>query len=166
MAANEYQFLTEWQIAASRELLYDILKDGKDYPKWWPDVYLGARYEPSGRADGIGDRVHLLTKGRLPYKLRWTAEAVRRDYPHEIEVSATGDFVGRGIWRLEETGNHETHITFDWRIRADKPLLRLFSPIFKPIFQWNHHWAMSTGLARLKAEAQRRSGTSAASNQP
>ncbi|HZS07160.1 MAG TPA: SRPBCC family protein [Blastocatellia bacterium] len=163
MPANEYQFLTEWRVEAPAELLFDILKEGKDYPEWWPDVYLDARSEPSGRPDGIGDRVHLLTKGWLPYKLRWTAEAVRRDRPREIEIAATGDFVGRGVWRLEPAGAG-TRITFDWRLRADKPLLRLLSPIFKPIFKWNHRWAMRTGLGRLRAEAARRSAQDQASN--
>ncbi|HWQ36844.1 MAG TPA: SRPBCC family protein [Blastocatellia bacterium] len=158
MPANEYQFLTEWRVAAPREVLFEILKEGKDYPVWWPEVYLDARYEPSGRADGIGDKVHLLTKGWLPYKLRWTAESVRRDFPTEIEIRATGDFNGRGIWHFEPRGTDEgeTCVTFDWRLRADKPLLRWLSPLLKPIFKWNHRWAMKTGLPRLQAEAQRR----------
>lgn len=158
MPANEYQFLTEWDVTAPREVIYNILREGKDYPVWWPDVYLDARYEPSGHADGIGDRVHLLTKGWLPYKLRWTAEAVRNEFPQEIEIRATGDFVGRGIWHLAPRGPHNeaTQVTFDWRLRADKPLLRWLSPLLKPLFKWNHRWAMHTGLTRLRIEAQRR----------
>jgi len=31
-----------------------------------------------------------------------------------------------------------TDITYDWRIRADKPLLRYLSFVFKPIFSANH----------------------------
>lgn len=155
MPANEYQFLTEWRVAAPRQLLYEILKEGRNYPQWWPDVYLGAKWLPSGRADGIGDRVELLTKGWLPYKLRWTAISETFVAPHRIEIRAEGDFVGRGVWQLEEE-NDMTHITFDWRLRADKPLLRWLSPLFKPIFKWNHHWAMGTGLNRLQHEAQRR----------
>jgi hypothetical protein len=155
MPANEYQFLTEWRVAAPRPLLYEILKEGKDYPQWWPDVYLAAKWIPSGRPDHIGDRVELLTKGWLPYKLRWTAISEAYDAPRRIEIRAEGDFVGRGVWDLKDEG-HLTYITFDWRLRADKPLLRWLSPLFKPLFQWNHHWAMSTGLKRLKLEAQRR----------
>ncbi len=155
MPANEYQFLTEWRIVAPRQLLYEILKEGKDYPHWWPDVYLAAQALPSGRADRIGDRVELLTKGWLPYKLRWTAISEQYEAPQRIEIRAEGDFVGRGVWQLEDAGN-TTHITFDWRLRADKPLLRWLSPLFKPLFKWNHHWAMATGLKRLNLEAQRR----------
>ena len=155
MPNNEYIFLTEWNIAAPRELVYDILKEGREYPRWWPDVYLQAEYEPSGHPDKIGDRVTLLTKGRLPYRLRWTAIAEAFEPPQRIVIRAEGDFVGRGIWQLEETPTG-THVTFDWRLRADKFLLRWLSPLCKPVFQWNHHWAMNTGLGRLQLEAQRR----------
>ena len=155
MAANEYQFLTTWSISAPQPLIYEILKNGADYPRWWPDVYLEANLHPSGRPDGIGDRVVLLTKGRLPYKLRWTAISEEFEPPSKIGIRAEGDFVGSGVWRLKEREGI-THITFDWRLRADKPLLRWLSPLLKPLFKWNHHWAMSTGLTRLKLEAQKR----------
>jgi hypothetical protein len=155
MPANSYQFLTEWRVEAPRELLYEILKESKDYPGWWPDVYLDADYQSSGRADHVGDRVKFLTKGWLPYQLRWTAIVVRHERPHTIEIAAEGDFVGRGIWRLEPQGSG-TYITFDWQLRADKPLLRWFSPVFKPIFKWNHRWAMAKGFESLCREAERR----------
>lgn len=155
MPANEYAFLTEWHVNAPRELVYDILKEGKDYPRWWPDVYLGADFEPSGRADHVGDKVHFLTKGWLPYRLRWTAEVVQHSQPHTIEINATGDFVGSGKWSLSPEGN-ETFVSFDWRLRADKPLLKWLSPIFKPVFRWNHHWAMARGYESLCREIQRR----------
>jgi len=155
MPANEYSFLTEWRVTAPQELVYEILKEGKDYPQWWPEVYLSADFEPSGRSDHVGDRVRFYTKGRLPYTLRWTAEVVRHQPSQTIEIKALGDFVGRGVWLLERDGD-ETHIVFDWRLRADKPLLRFLSPIFKPIFKWNHHWAMERGYESLCREIERR----------
>jgi hypothetical protein len=155
MPANEYKFLTEWQVEAPQDLLYDILKESPEYPRWWPDVYLGADYQPSGDPNGVGDRVTFLTKGWLPYRLRWTAEVVRRERPRTIEIKAEGDFDGRGIWRLEPEGTG-THITFDWQLRADKPLLKWLSPIFKPIFKWNHGWAMARGYESLCREVERR----------
>ena len=115
----------------------------------------GQRPALPGRADKLHDRVELLTKGWLPYKLRWTAEVTRLVPPERIEISASGDFDGRGIWQLEAAGDL-TRITFDWRVRADKPLQRLFSFVLKPLFKWNHHWAMLTGLPRLREEASRR----------
>jgi hypothetical protein len=51
---------------------------------------------------------------------------------------------------------------FDWRIRAEKPLLRWLSFIFKPIFEANHRWAMAQGETSLKLELARCRSTSEA----
>jgi hypothetical protein len=155
MSSNEYQFLTEWRVTGEAETVFEILREGSQFPRWWPDVYLDAKSMPSGRPDRIGDRVELLTRGRLPYRLRWTAEVARLQPFESIEITAHGDFVGRGIWNLKPDGK-ELVVTFDWRIRADKPLLKVFSPLLKPLFSWNHRWAMATGLPRLKQEISRR----------
>lgn len=56
MPANYYEFRTLRQVGAPREVLYEILRQGRDYPRWWPEVYLDARYTRSGRADHVGDR--------------------------------------------------------------------------------------------------------------
>ncbi len=163
MPANNYQFLTEWQFDAPRELIYEILKEGGDYPNWWPEVYLEACRQQSERDEGAGARVTFLTRGWLPYRLRWTAEVARQESPHTIEITATGDFAGRGVWRLEPAGSG-TCVSLDWRIRADKPLLRLLSPVFKPLFEWNHKWAMARGYESLCREIERRRACAAANS--
>jgi hypothetical protein len=54
----------------------------------------------------------------------------------------------------------ELTLIYDWRIRADKPLLKALSFLLKPIFSANHRWAMSRGLDSLKlALARRRAAT-------
>jgi hypothetical protein len=52
-------------------------------------------------------------------------------------------------------------ISYDWRIRADKPLLRTLSFLLKPVFSANHRWAMAQGEASLKRELVRRHAGSA-----
>ena len=47
-------------------------------------------------------------------------------------------------------------ITYDWRIRADKALLKYLSFMFKPMFSANHRWAMAKGEESLKLELLRR----------
>ena len=70
-------------------------------------------------------------------------------------LEATGDFVGRGEWRFRQEGP-TVAITYDWRIRADKPMLRYLSFVMKPIFSANHIWAMRMGEESLKLELARR----------
>jgi hypothetical protein len=47
-------------------------------------------------------------------------------------------------------------IMFDWRIRAEKPLLRWLSFVLKPLFEANHRWAMARGEECLVRELARR----------
>jgi hypothetical protein len=92
-----------------------------------------------------------LTRGKLPYKLRWQAEIIEADRPISFVIRAIGDFDGRGVWSLQQQGN-DVAIAFDWRLRAEKPLLRYLSFLFKPLFKWNHRWAMARGQEGLRAE--------------
>ena len=155
MASNDYEFVTNWLIEAPRELVYDILSKGDDLPRWWPDVYLSARLEPSLDGGDVGTKIHLHTRGWLPYTLRWTAETVRVDRPSGFEIRATGDFDGSGVWHFDQDGP-TTRIRFDWRLRAEKPILQTLSFALKPIFSWNHRWAMARGLVHLREEVARR----------
>ena len=155
MASNEYHFITRWRVVATVEEVYDIISKPLEYVRWWPEVYLSARAEKKGRPDRVGDRLYLHTKGWLPYTLRWTAEVVEFVPPTRLEVRATGDFNGRGVWNLTNSGP-STSVRFDWHILAEKPLLRYLSFIAKPIFSWNHEWAMTRGRERFIQEIARR----------
>jgi hypothetical protein len=75
--------------------------------------------------------------------------------PFDFSIEAFGDFVGKGIWSFEQRGA-DVRIVYDWRIRADKPLLRYLSFLLKPVFSMNHHWAMKQRENSLKKELSRR----------
>jgi hypothetical protein len=102
-------------------------------------------------------RLH--TKGRLPYTLRWSFRVTERRFPEGFSLEAWGDFDGRGIWTFARDGDF-TNVTYDWRIRADKPLLRYLSFLFKPVFSANHRWAMARGEESLQGELARRAAAS------
>ena len=59
------------------------------------------------------------------------------------------------MWTFEQDGPI-VDITYDWKISAEKPLLRYLSFIFKPVFAANHRWAMARGEEALKQELIRR----------
>ena len=75
--------------------------------------------------------------------------------PHGWTVEATGDLTGRGTWRLEQRGDL-ADVTYDWRIDVEKPLLKPLTPLLKPLYAWNHRWAMARGLEGLTRELARR----------
>jgi hypothetical protein len=154
MASNEYHFITHWHIRAQMAEVAAIIEDAEDLARWWPSVYLEVKTLARGDAQGLGKRVSLYTKGWLPYTLRWQFE-VTEISDRGFTLAAEGDFVGRGIWTFEQDGEW-VKMTYDWKIAADKPLLKNFSFIFKPIFAANHEWAMRQGERSLALEVQRR----------
>lgn len=158
MPDNAYHFITTWQVQGTVKEVTDVLGDATDLPRWWPSVYLEVKQLEPGDENGIGRVIDLYTKGWLPYTLRWkfrVSEVNAKGYTLE----ANGDFVGRGIWTFEQEGD-QVKAVYDWKISAEKPLLKRLSFLMKPIFSANHHWAMTRGLESLKIELERRRATS------
>ncbi len=155
MASNDYHFITEWRVRATLPEVNDIIGNALDLPRWWPSVYIEITERESGDERGLGKVVELYTKGFLPYTLRWQFRVTESRAPYGFTLEAWGDFVGRGRWTFEPDGD-EILITYDWNVRANKPLLRRFSFLMKPLFAANHRWAMQQGLASLHIELARR----------
>lgn len=160
MATNDYHFITHWRVRGTIAEVAKVLGDAPDLKRWWPAVYLDVSQRKPGDEQGVGSVVELYTKGWLPYTLRWQFRVTESHAPHGFSIEAFGDFVGRGIWTLRQDGEW-ANITYDWKIRADKGLLRRGSFLFKPIFAANHRWAMATGEKSLVLELARRHATTA-----
>jgi hypothetical protein len=148
MSANEYHFITHWRVDSTVEEVSDVLGEPADLPRWWPSVYLAVREIEHGSENGIG---------RLPYTLRWSFRVTDSRRPFGFSLEAWGDFEGTGVWTFAQDGRF-VNITDDWRILAEKPLLRYLSFLLKPIFSANHRWAMARGEESLAAELARRAG--------
>ena len=153
---NRYELTTRWRIQGKADDVYELISHPEDFPRWWPQVYLRVDELAPGEANGVGRRVQLLTRGWLPYKLRWESCCTESERSRRLAITATGDFNGVGVWTLEQDGGF-VNATFDWRLTAEKPLLRYLSFLFKPIFSANHRWAMARGEESLKRELARRS---------
>ncbi|MCC5986111.1 MAG: hypothetical protein JJT95_00420 [Pararhodobacter sp.] len=156
MGLNEYHIVTRWRVPGTVEEAAEILADATDLPRWWPSVYIAAEELRPGDDNGIGREIALYTKGWLPYTLRWQFRVSESDYPHGFALESWGDLVGRGEWSLKQDGGC-VDITYDWRLRAEKPLLRWLSLILHPVFAANHRWAMARGEESLRLELARRS---------
>lgn len=157
--SNAYHFVTRWRVEGTCGEVADVLGDPLALPRWWPSVYLSVSEIRPPDARGLGRRVSLLTKGWLPYTIAWEFEVVESRYPSGFTIAASGDFDGRGEWTFVQDGPH-VNVVYDWRLRAEKPLLRSLSFLLRPLFEANHRWAMGQGEASLKLELQRRRATS------
>ena len=153
--SSDYEFLTEWRVPGTIAEVREVLSDAEALPRWWPAVYLAIRPLAEGAPDGVGREVDLHTKGWLPYTLRWTLRITEPITDEGFALEASGDLIGTGRWTFAQDGP-EVVITYDWRVRAAKPLLQRLSWLLKPAFSANHVWAMRRGEASLRLELRRR----------
>lgn len=154
MTSKDYHFITNWRVRGVVKDVTDIISDREALTRWWPSVYLKVEELEPGDADGVGTVMRLYTKGWLPYTLLWQLR-IAEIYKDGFLLVASGDFEGRGIWTFKQVGECVA-ITYDWKISAEKSLLRYFSFIMKPLFAANHYWAMAQGEESLKLELARR----------
>jgi mannose-6-phosphate isomerase-like protein (cupin superfamily)/uncharacterized protein YndB with AHSA1/START domain len=149
-ASREYVFVDEWDVDAPIDAVHAALADARTYPKWWRPVYIDVDAE-GPPALGKVSRQHF--KGRLPYHLRTRSTIVRLEPPHVVAGEVEGDLRGYGEWTLTPAGGG-THVRFDWRVHADRRLLRILTPVLRPLLRWNHDWAIARAREGLEPYAR------------
>jgi len=150
LASREYVFVDEWDVAAPPEPVFAAIADARSYPTWWKPVYLDV--ESDGEpAVGKESRQHF--KGRFPYHLRTRSVITRLEPPHVIGAEVDGDLRGTGLWTLTAIEGG-THVRFDWRVHADRPLLKLLTPVLRRALRWNHAWAIARAREGLEPYAR------------
>ena len=152
--ASEYVFIDEWDVDAPQEEVFTALADASTYPDWWKPVYLEVETDGPPEKGRTSDQ-HF--KGRLPYTLRTRSEIVRYEPPSEFAVEVVGDLTGKGVWTLAPHDGG-VHVRFDWRVIADRPLLRYLTPVLRPVFRWNHNWSIKRAIEGLEPYARSRAG--------
>jgi len=149
--SRPYVFVDEWDVHAPPEAVFQAVADSRTYPSWWRPVYLEVRAD-GPPAVGVAASHHF--KGRLPYHLHTRSVIVEIDPPHRVVAEVDGDLRGRGAWTLTRTGD-STHVRFDWRVHADRKLLRVLTPVLRPLLRWNHNWAIERAIKGLEPCARR-----------
>ena len=155
MPDSDYHFVDRWRVEGNVREVADIIEDALSLPVWWPSVYFEVKELEPGGEHGIGKLISLRAGGWLPYTLRINFRTTETRYPNGFSMDATGDLEGTGIWTFEPAGRF-VNITYDWTIRANKPIIDKLSFLLKPIFRSNHNWTMKRGEESLKLELLRR----------
>ena len=151
--SREYVFVDEWDVDAPREAVFGAIADARSYPRWWKPVYIDV--EADGEpALGKESRQHF--KGRLPYHLHTRSRMVELDAPQVVAGEVDGDLRGSGRWTLTERAGGGAHVRFDWRVYADRRLLRALTPVLRPAFRWNHAWAIARAIEGMEPYARSR----------
>jgi hypothetical protein len=155
MSANDYHFIDRWRVEADIREVAAIIEDATSLSDWWPSVYYAVTELAPGGEGGVGKLVSLRAGGWLPYTLRIDFRTTESRYPNGFSMEASGDLEGVGIWTFEQDGPF-VNITYDWTIRANKPIVDKLSFLLKPVFRSNHNWTMKCGEESLKLELLRR----------
>lgn len=155
MAFNDYHIVTRWRLRASLDELAHLFEDVEALARWWPAAFLHVQTVAPGDEGVLGKVVHLQTKGWLPYTLRFHFRVAEFEIKRRFVVVVWGDFEGRCIGTVEARGAH-LRVTFDWKVRVQKPLVRRLSWLFKPVFIANHLWVMARGRESIGLELARR----------
>jgi quercetin dioxygenase-like cupin family protein/uncharacterized protein YndB with AHSA1/START domain len=150
-----YVFVDEWEVTAPPDAVFHAIADSRTYPEWWRPVYLEV---DAGGPPEVGAAARHHFKGRLPYHLHTRSVCTEIDPPRRVVAEVDGDLRGRGTWTLTPTPAG-THVRFDWQVFADRKLLRVLTPLLRPIFRWNHNWAIARAMDGLEPYARRAGST-------
>lgn len=139
----EYHFVSTWQIQAPIERVWEEIYHAERWPAWWKYVTGVDELEP-GAADGVGKRMRLLFRTRLPYTLGFDLQVTRVQPPSGLEARATGELDGTGRWTLT-SADGGTLVRYDWDVRTTRRWMNLLAPAARPVFRWNHDELMREG---------------------
>jgi len=158
MSASDFHIVTQWRVKGTREEIIEIFKDIEGFTDWWPSVYLEITQIAAGDEDDIGSVYKLHTKGWLPYHLNWNLTVKETHFPDGSTITAEGDLNGQGSWTFEQDGEW-VNVRYDWNIVLAN-WFKTFAFLMKPVFVWNHKWAMKQDEASLQLELMRRRAAS------
>jgi len=137
-----YRFRSEWELDATRAKVFEVLRKGENYERWWPQVKRSARL-----SDGSYE---LVARSFLPYELRMVlTESVIDEGKGILEANLVGDLEGFSRWTLTEKGD-KTIALFEEEVVTHKRLLNVLSPVVKPLLRYNHTVMMRQGERGLR----------------
>jgi len=151
---REYVFIDEWDVDAPADAVFEALADATTYPRWWVPVYIDVETDGPPQIGRVSQQ-HF--SGRLPYHLHTRSTITTYARPTAVGADVVGDLRGRGLWTLTARDGGGTHVRFDWRVHADRTILRVLTPLLRPLFRWNHAWAIARAREGLEPYAQGRS---------
>jgi len=137
-----YSFRSEWELDAPRAKVFEVLRKGENYERWWPQVKRSARL-----SDG---RYELVARSFLPYELRMVlTESVIDEGTGVLEANLEGDLEGFSRWTLTEREG-KTIALFEEEVVTHKRSLNILSPLVKPLLRYNHTVMMRQGERGLR----------------
>lgn len=145
-----YHFVTRLRVGADRQQVWEAILDPVVWPSWWRWLKRVELLE-RGDADRVGARYRLIFGTALPYSLSFETTTARVSAPALLEVRASGELAGRGLWQLLDAPGASTDVTYTWLVETTKRWMNVVAPLARPLFSWNHDVLMrdfGRGLAQ------------------
>ena len=120
---SEYVFVDEWDVAAPPEAVFDTLADGTHLPAL-VEAGLHRRRATASTPTSTSRAACRTTCTRAPGPTTPSARTRSRARP-------TATCAAPASGRSRRTGGG-THVRFDWRVHADRRLLKLLTPLLRP----------------------------------
>ena len=137
-----YRFRSEWNLDAARPRVFEALRKGENYDRWWPQIRKSTRLN-----DG---RYELVARSFLPYDLSMIlSESVIDEAAGILEANLVGDLEGFSRWTIREDGGR-TLAVFEEEVVTHKALLNALAPVVKPLLRYNHAVMMRHGERGLR----------------
>lgn len=146
-----YHFVTTMDLAADRSAVWSVLRTPEHWATWWKWLKKVDAVE-TGDETGVGAVISNSVATPFGYRLSYLATTTRTVEPELIEFDAGGDLIGRGQFKLIQTGDHQTRIVLNWLVETVKWWMNLTAPLARPVFSWSHTRLM-TDFAEGLAEA-------------
>ncbi|MGW7370080.1 SRPBCC family protein [Streptomyces sp. NPDC054841] len=139
-----YRFRSLWELPAPPAVVFTVLEQAEEYPRWWPQV---REVTPLDDGSGIAR-----FRSVLPYDLVVTARERRRDPAALVlEVELAGDLAGWARWTLAARADGGTSARYDQEVEVRRPLMRRLAVPGRPVFLANHALMMRGGRRGLTA---------------
>lgn len=140
---SKYHFVTEWDVPASPEIVFDAISDSLRWPEWWRGIRAVSELSED-EPQGIGNRRRYVFRSFLPYDLVFDMRVTKFEPPDALSGQATGELEGEGWWTFTPTPNG-THVRYVWDVRTTRWWMNVLAPIARPVFSWNHGVVMRWG---------------------
>lgn len=144
----EYRFVTEWEIAAPPEAVFEVILDSLRWPEWWRGVPHVEELDP-GDEQGLGNVRRYTFRSLLPYSLVFDVRSEVIEPPTALRGHASGELEGEGRWSFVPTASG-THVRYEWDVRTTQWWMNLLAPVARPLFAWNHDIIMRWGEQGLR----------------
>ena len=146
--SRRFVMISRWRLETTAERLWQLLTRPTQWPDWWPCLRRVSELA-GGDSEGIGARHAFFWRSGLGYTLRIVMQTTRAARARELEVTASGDLQGIGLWLIEDDGPGAVRVTYRWDVELGRPRMRLLAPILRGVFARRHFAVMASGAAGM-----------------